>query len=374
MGAFFTNIQLRVSELDKTNITGRVIDYIIKLNSEAGFTIVDNEDKADKSVIISPSEDLTWISIYDEDTEDQNAKKLNKIASSLSKEFKTKALSIIVNDSDTGYISLINNGTLKDTIKNRSNKIDFSKSKPLVWSDILVENYSFEDIKSASRNKSAFVEDFLNQFAKLINLDSLKLLTGYNYLNEEKSVQQLKLNFVQKGKKAEELGLTKFRMLAGVGIIDVKNGERKTAEWIVTNQGSASTGLDIIIAGECITNDLLIPEVVKVSLFGSENPYPQQFIKTVSTEGEKIFYAKLEGFNIPEGYKPSYPMSPKESKRYGMIQYECGVNFNITFIGGKEGIGEFTVFFSPLVNRQDGGDCSTLLKGKFEDLRKKNAL
>lgn len=374
MGAFFTNIQLSTSEIDKSNITDRVVEYIIKVNTEAGFIKTDDEEEADKSIIISSSEDLTWISVYDEDTEDQNSKKLNKIASGLSKEFNTTALSILVNDSDTVYVGFIKNGTLKDTLSNRSKEIDFSKSKPLVWSEILVKDYSFDDIKSAWQNKSVFVEDFLSQFAKFINLDSSKLLTGYEYLNEKNLSKEIKLNFAQKDKKATELGLTKFRMLAGVGIVDIKSGEKQTSEWIVTNQGNASTGLDIIVAGECITNDLLIPELVKVGLFRYKNVCSAQFIETVSTEGERIFYARLEDFFIPKGYKPEYPMTPKESKRYGIIQYECEVNFNITFIGGKEGTGEFTVFFSPLVNRQEGGDYSTSMKGTLEDWKKKNAL
>ncbi|MBX9785663.1 MAG: hypothetical protein K2X48_20455 [Chitinophagaceae bacterium] len=374
MGAFFTNIQLSTSGIDKSDITEKVINFIIKLNTQAGFIKVEDENEADKSVIISPAHGLAWISIYDEDTEDLNIKKLNKIAAYLSKEFKTSALSILVNDSDTVYVGLINNGTLKDKLSNRSKNIDFNKSKASVWSNILASNYSFDDIKIAWQNKSVFVEDFLNRFAKLINLDSSKLLTGYEYLNKEKLTKEIKLNFAKKDKKATELGLTKFRMLASVGIVDVKSGEKETYEWIVTNQGDASTGLDIVIAGECITNDLLIPELVKVGVFRNENTYSSQFIETVSTKGEKIFYAKFDDFIIPNGYKTNYPMTTKESKRYGMIQYERGVYFNITFIGGKEGTGEFTVYFSPLVNRQKGGDNSTSIKGTIEDWRNKNAL
>lgn len=374
MGAFFTNIQLRTSDIDKSDITDKVVEYIIKLNEEAGFTKIDDEEQADKSVIISPSDDLTWISIYDEDTEDQNLKKLNKVASSLSKEFKTNALSVLVNDSDTIYVGLINNGTLKDTVSNRSKKPDFSKSKPPVWSDILANNYSFDDIKRAWQNKSVFVEDFLGQFAKLIDIDSSHLLTGYEYTNEGNLTKEIKLNFVQKDKIPTELGLTKFRMLAGVGIIDVKSGEKQTSEWIVTNQGNASKGFDIIVAGECITNELLIPESVTVSLFRYKNERNTHFLETLSTTGERIFYAKIEDFEIPKGYQPKYPMTPKESKRYGMIQYECGIKFNITFIGDKKGTGGLTIFFSPLVNRQEGGDYMTSMKGTLEDWRKKNAL
>jgi len=379
MGAFFTNIQLRTSEIDKTDITDRVINYIIKLNSEAGFTKVDDEDEADKSVIISPTEDLSWVSIYDEDTEDQSSRKLNKIASSLSKEFKTNALSILVNDSDTAYVGLINNGTLKDSLSNRSKKIDFSKSKPLVWSDILVNNYSFEDVKSAWKSKSVFVEDFLSHFAKLINLDTSKLLTGYEYLNEENLIGKIKLNFAEKNKKkAAELGLTKFSMVAGSGLVDAKSSEKQIREWIITNEGDTSKGLDIIIAGDCIENGLIIPDFANLSLFvpqaDIQNKFSASFTETTSTTGEKIFYARVEDIVIPKGYKPTFPMTPKESKRYGDIRYDRSIRFNISFIVGKEEVGEFTIFFCPLVNRQEGSYSSTVFKGQLDDWMKKNAL
>ena len=379
MGAFFTNIQLRTSDIDKSGITDRVVEYIVKLNAEAGFTKIDDEGQADKSVIISPSDDLMWISIYDEDTEDQNSKKLNKIASYLSNEFKTIALSILVNDSDTVYVGLTNNGTLKDTVSNRSKKIDFSKSKPPVWSDILVNNYSFEDVKSAWQSKSVFVEDFLTQFAKLINLDTSKLLTGYEYLNEETLTKEIKLNFVHRDKKKPpELGLTKFSMVAGSGLVDAKKGEKQFREWIITNEGDSSNGLEIIVAGECIENGLIIPDFANLSLFlpqaDKQNEFTASFIETSSTTGEKIFYARVEDIAIPIGYKPTFPMTPKESKRYGNIRYDRSIRFNISFIAEKEGVGEFTIFFSPLVNRQEGSYSSTVFKGQLDDWMKKYAL
>jgi hypothetical protein len=379
MGAFFTNVQLSTSGLDKSNLASEVINYINKLNTEAGFIKVDDEDQADKSVIVSVSEDLAWISIYDEETEEQNIRKLNKLSSLLSKEFKTSALSILVNDSDTVYIGITDNGKLKDTISNRSKKIDFNKNKPSVWSDILVDKYSFDDIKSAWQYKSIFVEDFLTQFGKFINLDTSKVLTGYEYLNENNLTKEIKLNFAQKDKKkVAELGLTKFSMVAGAGLVDVKTGEKQTTEWIMTNQGASSSGVDIIVAGECIEKDLLIPNLVNTSLFkplnGKQNEFSASFIATTSTTGEKIFHARIEDISIPKGFQPTFPMTPKESKRYGYIRYDCAIRFRISFIGGKEGIGEFTIFFCPLVNRQEGAFTFTSKKGQFEDWRNKNAL
>ena len=350
MGAFFTNVQLRTLGLEKSNLIDEVINYINHLNDVAGFAKVDNENEADKTVLVSSSDDLAWVSIYDEETEDQNSKKLNKLASGLSKQFKTTALSILVNDSDSMYVGIIVNGTLKDSISNLSKEIDFNKSKPKVWSGILVNNYSFDDIKNAWKGKSVFVEDFLTQFVKFINIDTSKLLTGYEYLNDEKTDAGIRLYFAQKDKKkVAELGLTKFSMIAGAGLIDVTGEERQDSEWIMTNQGTSSTGLYIVITGDCIEQGLLIPEIVKASYVKYKSDkqieFVASFIETVATTGEKLFYARIEEVFIPEGVQPTYPMTPKEAKRYGKAQYDPAIKFNISFAAGKDGTADFDIDF-----------------------------
>lgn len=379
MGAFFTNIQLKTSSFDKTEITDKVIEYITKFNTKAGFIKVDSEEEADKTVIVSPSDNSKWLSIYDEEMEDQVSRKLNKLSSELSKEFKTTALSVLVNDSDSIYLGINTNGTLKDSLSNLSKDIDFNKNKPSVWTEILVDNFSFDDIQTAWQCKTVFVEDFLTQFAKFTGLDNSKLLTGYNYINEENRSEGIKLYFAQKDKKiTAELGLTKFSMLAGAGLVDVKEGEKQTLEWIMTNQGTFSNGLDVVITGECIEQGLLIPENVQTNYVKSQldkqNEFTTTFVETVATTGEKIFYARMEDIYIPKGFQSTYPMSSKEGKRYGKISYDCAIKFNISFIGGKDGGGDLEIFFSPLVNRQEGSYCASIAKGTLEEWMKKNAL
>jgi hypothetical protein len=379
MGAFFTNIQVSTSSFEKTGITEKIIEYIVHFNAEAGFIRVDGEEEADKTVIVSLPNDSNWLSIYDEEMEDQGSKKLNRLSSGISKQFKTTALSVLVNDSDSMYVGLNINGTLKDSLSNLSKKIDFDKSKPDFWKDILLNNYSFEDIKIAWQKKIVFVEDFLTEFAKFIDLDASRLLTGYEYLSEEKPNEGIKLNFIHKDKKkTADLGLTKFSMIAGSGLVDVKKGEKQDTEWIMTNQGTFSNGLDLIVAGECIEKELLIPEIAKLSYmkYKSEhqNEFFAPFIETVSTTGEKIFYARIEDIYIPKGFKPAEPMSPKESKRYGKIWYDPAIRFNISFIGGEDGNGDFEIFFSPLVNRQEGSYCASLMKDSLENWMSKDSL
>lgn len=367
------------SSFDKEEITDKVIEYITKINAEAGYIKVDNEEDADKSVIVSQPSDSDWLSIYNEEMEGQDLRSLNKLTLELSKEFRTTALSVLVNDSDSMYLGINKNGALKDSLSNISKEIDFNKNKPTVWNEILVENFSFEDIKMAWQSKMVFVEDFLTQFAKLTDLDNSKLLTGYNYINDENQNEGIKIYFAQKDKKkTAELGLTKFSMLAGAGLVDVKEGEKKTVQWILTNQGIYSNGLEVVITGECIEQGLLIPENIQTNYFKSQpdkqNEFTETFVETVATTGEIIFYARIEDFYIPEGLRPAYPMSPKEAKRYLKNSYDCAIKFNISFIGGKDGSGDLAVFFSPLINRQEGSYCASLEKGTLEEWMKKNAL
>jgi hypothetical protein len=378
MGAFFTNVQLRTADLDKLHLVENITNYIIKINNDAGFVKVDNEDEAGKTIIILPSGDLDWVSIYDEDTEDQSLRKLNKLASVVSKHFNTIALSILVNDSDSLYIGVNKNGVLKDAISNLSKKVDFNKNKPLAWSDVLVENYSFENIKNAWQNKSVFVEHFLTPFAKFIDIDASRILTGYNRLSQEKPNEGVKLNFAEKDKKKTVLGATKLTMLHGSGLIDIKKGEKQDVEWMVANQGTFSNGIDIVIAGDAIDHQLLIPEMAKLTYFRhtneNQNKFIASFVETTATTGEKIFHARIDDIYIPKGINPTYPMSPKEAKRSREIQYNSAIRINLSFTGGNDGPGDLEIFFSPLVNRQDGSYRATFMKGTMEEWLKKEGL
>ncbi|WP_276979085.1 hypothetical protein [Flavobacterium filum] len=343
-----------------------------------GYVKVDKEEDADKTIIVSLPDASEWISIYDEEMEDQGTSKLNKLSSGLSKQFKTTALTILVNDSDLVYVGININGKLKDSISNLSKEIDFNKSKPNVWADILMDNYSFEDIKIAWKNKNLFVEDFLTEFAKYINLDKSKLLTGYNYIIEENSHEGITLNFALKEKKkTTALGLAKFKMLGGATIVDPKVGEKQQIKWILTNHGTSSNGVDVVIAGECIDKGLLIPEIVQTNYIKPQldiqKEFKATFVESVATTGEKIFYARMEDFYIPKGIQPNYPMSPKEGKRYMNSIHESAIIFRISFIGAKEGNGEVKIFFSPLENRQEGTYYCKLMKGSIEDWMKKNS-
>lgn len=365
MGAFFTNIQLKASNINTSSFRDNVIEYLIQFNSEQGFVSVDNEDAADKTILILTSGESPWLSIYDEELEYQNLKKMKTLSSELSGQFNTTALSVLVNDSDSMYVGLYKNGILKDRLSNLSKEIDFNKNKPTAWNEILQNNHSFNDIKTAWQNKSLFVEDFLTAFAKLVDIDTSKLLTGYNYLNEEKQNDGVRLNFARTDKKAAtEPGPTKFGLFSGTGFVEIIPGEKYKTDWTITNQGKSSNGIDIIIAGEFIEQGSFIPETVTLShiLYKSEhtNGFTSSFIETVATTGQKIYYARFEDVHIPEGVAPAYPMTLKESKQYTKRSYDSAIKFEICFTGQQPDNGGVAIFFSPLINPQTGSYCAKI--------------
>ncbi len=146
--------------------------------------------------------------------------------------------------------------------------------------------------------------------------------------------------------------------------------KKQDTDWFITNRGISSIGVDIVIAGECVKKSLLIPEKVIASYHKKQrdkkDSFEANFVDTVSTTGEKIFYARLEDIYIPEGYIPPNPMTPKEAKLSVKKTYDCIIKFNLSFIGGQEGEGNFTIFFSPLVQRQEGSLSWELTKGKLK--------
>lgn len=372
MGAFFTNIQFKTTGFDNAKITQEVIEFITNYSLNAGFIQVDNEDDADKTIIVSNSADSDWLSIYDEEMEDQGSKSLNLLSAALSKQFGSHTLSVLVNDSDSLYIGLHNRGTLKDAFSNLSKTIDFTKRKPIVWSEILVNNYTFDDIQNAWQNKTILVEDFLAEFAKFINIDTSKLITGFNYFNEENSNEGIKLNFARKDQPPKpKLELTKFGLLGGSGLVDVSEGERQTIHWILTNYGTFSKGIEVMITGECIEKGLLVPESVHASYFrphgDQQKEYEVPFEELVTSTGEKIYCARFEDMYIRKGFQTHQPMSPKEQKRYFANSYACAMKFDIRFIGGKNESGEFDLFFVPLENRQEGAFYYKMSKGSLNE-------
>ncbi len=369
MGAFFTNIQLKSLTSDRTIDINEVVELLVKQNIENGYIKVENEDKSDKSIIVQKSDDSSWISIYDQELEDQDLGKLNKVSTSLSKQLNTTTLSVLVHDSHLMFVGLNVKGSLKDSLSNLSSEIDFTKNKPTAWTGLLNAKNTFEDIKVAWATRNHFVEDFLFEFATLIQIGAPQLLTSYEYLTEEGSNEGIKLNFAKKDKNPQKLGLTKLDYMGGGSRVQMKLGAKCTQEFLLTNHGTSSAGLDIIVSGASIENEILVPLNVKIEYLKVKDSRPNEFtstfIETIASSGEKTYYARFDDFQIPNGLLR--PKNNKEFEQYTKTAHQSTIKCSIEFIGNKLGDDNLLIFFSPLVNREEGSSCCNFYNGQVTE-------
>lgn len=361
MGAFFSNIQVKTPIINDSQSREQIIDYIKQLHLENGYIEVDNADVADKSVIVSALNDTSWIAVYDEDAESQKLSQINSLAISLAKRLQSIALSISVGDSDCIYIGLNNDESTIDSISNSYDnlEVDFSKIQTDEWEKLIIDkSYSFEDIKTAWKNKDVFVESFLDIFVKLYGISEKKLLTGYEYLSENSVVDGTQLYFVKKKKPADNTPIPVSLNLACSQKEDkFKVGPSAIMTWGINNYGDASEGFDIMICGDAIENNLIKPVSVKIKHGVAINiawEIGSTFIETKSQADEKLYYINFDKFKIHKGDKLSANMSQKEFHRVYKIIYENLINIEMEFLAVNAGESEFKLFIVPHENRGDG--------------------
>jgi len=356
MGAFFANIQIRNNNLDIDTFENHITNTIIKNHCDNGYNIVEKEEDADNSVIVARTNNPLWITLLDEECEDMDLEKLNKLASQLSIDHDTVILAILVNDSDYLYIGLFYKGSIAGKISNLSEDLEFNfeESQPDVWASILNENVSFQDIKRLFDTDQVFVEKYLEEFAGFLNLNSSGLLTGYRYFSKENPEQGIKLHFAkQQEKPVLEKEAVNLHFIAYPGVIDLINGETSKTEWFISNRGLASEGIQFVIAGKAIEDGNIKPLTIKIrnAKDTEESAVLLSFIETVSTSGEKMFYVQLADFSIIEGSVPPKSFSTKKYQEYWKQAYQTCIISKIDLMGLKEADSDFNIFVSPLSNK-----------------------
>jgi hypothetical protein len=364
MGSFFTNIQVKTTG-DVSRFTNKIAESIIAIHADREMVQVDSEENADKTIVVLPGND--WVAVYDEEFEDQDLQKLERLSLALSHQLKTASISVLVHDSDWINLGLSMNGLLEETISNIDGDIDFTKNKPAAWKNVFAGNYDLNNIIQAWQKKQVIVDSFLNEFAGFIGADSSTLSTCFRYLMQEGFPgDSIQLHFVHKDRKEDApVGPTKLILFAHPGSISAQAGEAASTIWMTMNQGAASLGLDIMMVGSSVEQGSLVPVQVLVNIIneedGSEDEMLVPFIETVATSGEKMYYVRLEDLPIAEGFDPSLPISPKQALKFSGDSLHRIIKFEIQFEGRMAGNAELVVFFAPLANRQEGS-CFAELK------------
>ncbi|MFV0537790.1 MAG: hypothetical protein ACK5M3_10505 [Dysgonomonas sp.] len=346
-------------DLTKEQIT----EYIKTIHIQNGYELVDNEDNANKSVIITSADNSPWISVYDEETESQEIEILDQLTNNLSKELDTIALGLLVSDSDYIYIGLNKSGMLLDSISNLDNLTSLTKKEPEAWEEIISGN-AFEHIQTIWDNKTVFIESFLAEFSKLADLDQQHISMGYNYWAQEYPNIGTKLHFaknIQEKDNTEQEG-TSLNILAREGDLNFSSDSPPKIKWLISNSGKSSVGLEIMVTGNSIENQLLEPlsATIKQSK-QTENTkeYKVTFQETMTDIEEKLFFSKIEDFYFPEGIRPVKSKNHVKMGNYYQALYDSAIAIELEFSGLKASEGELKLFICPLENRDNGWcyDC-----------------
>ncbi len=363
MGAFFNNIQVKSTDEDTNALRDRIIKTITLLHIQNNYELIENEDDADKSVIVAFANETSWIAIYDEETI-MNFDVLNNLGLELSKEQETIALTVLVSDSD--YVSLGYNksGKLEGNFSNLNDLVSLETSKPEIWADLTCRK-SFGDIESAWNNKTVFIESFLEEFGKLLNISSNRLLAGYYDINEDISSFGTIFHFAKKKDKEQSTNAepVNLNMLAREGFTDFKINSTMKIKWMITNFGESSIGMDIMFAGDAVEHLCVKPLTAKISHYKQDEnrkEYLCEFTETTATTGERLFHINIEDFYIPKGARPVPAIKIKKWQDDVDILYNAAINMEIEFLALKACKTELRLFVVPLTNRQGGSYSESL--------------
>lgn len=363
MGAFFNNIQVKSTDGDTNALREQIIKTITLLHIQNDYELIEKEDNADKSVIVAFSNETPWIAVYDEETI-MNLDVLNNLGLKLSKEQETIALTVLVGDSDYVSLGYNKNGKLEDSISNFSDLVSLETSKPEIWADLTYRK-SFEDIESAWNNKTVFIESFLEEFGKLLNISSNHLLAGYYDINEDISSFGTILHFAKKKKEEQNTNdePVNLNMLTREGFTDFKINSTTKIKWMITNFGESSIGLDIMFAGDAVEHLCVKPLTAKISHHKQDEnrkEYLCEFTETIATTGERLFHINIEDFYIPKGARPIPSIKIKKWQDDTAILYDAAINMDIEFLPLKACKTELKLFVVPLTNRQGGSHYESL--------------
>lgn len=277
----------------------------------------------------------------------------------------TASIGILVHDSDIFRLTLFKNGNFVSSVDNMSRGKASMKGNAEQWKAMISDSYSLENLKEICNSKYTFAEDYIAKISKVINLNSEHSLIGYNYLKDVglEDVTYLRFKHRQTVIETEEiLEATKFQFVYYKGIFQKRIGEEDEIDVGIRNEGEASSGIQIIIKGPAIEDELIRPSYIKLvkNEEGSEIEYVGMYRNVISSKNEKLFVADFTDFKIPIGYKSPKPKNSKELKKILQKQYASGFKVKMGFIGLTKCKSQLSIFYLPLINPMKGQNSNYL--------------
>lgn len=255
MGTFLTNIHVYSEREKNDEVLLDVSNSLRNMAKKESYIEAKDNEFADRTIIVSATQNPKWFVILDEDSESQDIRILESISETVSQISQISALYILIHDSDYLQFGLYKDGCKRDssTIRNKMNRKGLNKKH---WTGILSNSEIIELGNQLKQNKT-FADDFLQIIADFLHLDKKYCFSGYRSLEELPIENFVKLRF----KFSEQIKFLQYNK--GLPYLyspqreiryPIQIGKRTNLISTVINKGGENVGLTAFIL---IENDLL---------------------------------------------------------------------------------------------------------------------
>lgn len=361
MGAFFTNVQLR---LDDDAGLARLVSLFTAKVSELGYGLASEGEAADRTISFARSG--SWIAVYDEAT-DSHAVPLAELAAMLSRELSAPAITVSVHDSDVLDLELWEAGERRDVYSSAPSYFDEPSDeqlravagKPAAWRSLLARGRTEEELRSAFTKELSFAEDTLREIAELLGLDPSLVSVGYRYAAEGHGPRlaaslRFRLNerpsfeIRAEGKPAlgPRIGASEDDPAAHY---ELMVGSPAQLALTLRNGGGAARGLELTLEGSALESGIV--GIVSANLVLGEPRLGNTFDAAVvaEREGNRVRYvATFPDAEIPAAFAGDpYETMRARPDKVVEIMFTSNVHANVHLEARREGEGEVVATFVP---------------------------
>jgi hypothetical protein len=308
MGEFITNVQIATGSRPRAEVREGVLASVRRFVESQGFVEAAPGEAPDRSVAVGPVSDEPWIAVYDEGTEDQDVRKLDALATAITRELTTSAVSILVHDSDALQVTLFARGEVVDRRSGKPRKAARKKGDPAVvkgWADVLRPGVDAATLLAALDGAVVEIGGPLPRIADALGLDIARCGIGYRYLIAPEPAGLTRLGFKLLRRPAHETkAVGGPELVPGMHplAVTLSIGEPLRLATSVRNNGGASRGLQIVVWGDALARGLLAVTEAHVSVGRGDRKrtFEARLVEVTSAEGS-LFAADLPDFEVPPG-------------------------------------------------------------------------
>lgn len=379
MGSFFTSVQVHTGGVPTQEARASVIELVRRWVVQSGYQEIAeaDADEADRLVLVAPVDDTPWIAVYDEATEDQDARQLDGLAQALAAGGRA-AVGVLVHDSDILQLRLCQDGQLADVFNSRPDYFDELSDQerarvagqPERWRPVLADGATPDDLRLAWLQRPVRAEEVLSEVARLLRMNPRRCATGSHGLRRGEADTR---GFSRLAFRSTALPHPLARLQSGgpPRLRAVGGQERRTftvaapfQDLAATAQsvGGPSRGLYVAVWGEAVEGGLVWPTTIHVVRRDERGHVAEDRVALLSpstAERGAYWHATLEDFEIPRGFPEGAELrlgTGLPPRRLMAAQSAAWLGMVVAGEALLAGEGQVHLGFVPLGNPDHGGD------------------